>query len=291
MSQQASIPTLISDLDAKGLLGPNWGKRIEAAKKLGELRAVQAVGPLTARINERKHDDFCRTAVEALGKIGSAEAVVELVRWLSDPTRRDVQATAVIALKQIGGEAAIQALAQVSSDTARRQVVLQGLRDDLRGASRLMQPDWDRRVVAVRALAILRATEAVDDMTAEISKHKEPRLWNAVIPALAQIGDDRAVTALINGWEWADATQGNVIRQMLTELGTPRTDQPLLDALHHKAPPRARKCLEVIGSNRYLTAPHGSVGESRRHDASTGQGAIDTSWRTGCVRPVQGTQS
>lgn len=235
---EAQTSDLINKLrNATGLFGrPDWKTRLEAAEKLGQLRDELAVGDLIGVIDERKNEDLCRAAVGALGQTGSEEAIQALERLLSAPGRKDIHVVAVVALAQIDAEPATQALARVSSDPTRRQMLIESLRNDLGKASRFMvKADWGRRAMAAQGLGILRATEAVDDLTMAISKNDNAELWTAVIATLAQIGDDRALTALIGGWEWANAIQSDAIRQTLVAFGPMRIDQPLIDALGHRA--------------------------------------------------------
>ena len=73
---QPPIRELITTLrTAKTIIGPDYKKRVGAAKQLGALRSTEAVQDLTTVIDENKNGDLCLAAIEALESARSVQDV------------------------------------------------------------------------------------------------------------------------------------------------------------------------------------------------------------------------
>ncbi|MFS8099723.1 HEAT repeat domain-containing protein [Lentzea alba] len=99
------VPRLI-----EALPDPTWW--YEAPFALGELRVVEAVGPLS---EAAQNAEFPHHHIEALGKIGSADAVPALVRLLGHSSA-DVRAYVLWALDRIGGAEVVDAVIMACDD-------------------------------------------------------------------------------------------------------------------------------------------------------------------------------
>ena len=62
------------------LAGPDWNRRIQAAKLLGEERALEAIPDLEAVALENKQPDLAKAAIRALGQICDETAFVAVAR-------------------------------------------------------------------------------------------------------------------------------------------------------------------------------------------------------------------
>ena len=92
-----------------------------AAQALGRLRALEAVDPLLACVEEGPEDVMRAWAIDALGRIGSEEAVPALLKLLAHD-HEGLRRTAAAALAEIGDPRAVDAL----EETARRESWLAG---------------------------------------------------------------------------------------------------------------------------------------------------------------------
>lgn len=110
-----SRQALINDLrTARGLLRPDWARRIAAAQALGAQCAGEAVNDLAIVIQEHQHPDLCRAASEALAQIGTPEAVAALITALghSDAAQRGLAARLLAGLgPQVAGRPLLVAVA------------------------------------------------------------------------------------------------------------------------------------------------------------------------------------
>ena len=70
--------------NAQRLLGPDWNRRIQAANRLGEARAEEAVADLEAVALECQHPELVKSAIRALNRIQAETAVQALSRVLEN---------------------------------------------------------------------------------------------------------------------------------------------------------------------------------------------------------------
>jgi HEAT repeat protein len=155
----------------KNLTSENLETRLQAAKKLGELKDLKAVDPLVKALNDE--DANVRKAVaNALGKIGDAKAIEPLINRLYDEDSEVVKST-LHALINIGIPS-IEPLARLLR-TANTQI----------------------RILAATGLGSIGSSRAVDPLIAA-TRDSEPKVRKAVVIALGKFNDSRAVEAIAN---------------------------------------------------------------------------------------------
>ena len=209
----------------------------ETLAKIGDLSTLQAL--IIAL--ESNNSDIRKEAAETLGNIGHSEAVKPLIGLLKD-VNPDVRQAAAEALVKIGGLHAIEGLiaALQDSDSYVREAAAEILGkisnpalDPLMYA--LWEDDWEVRIEAAKALGRLRdgravnsliavlkcedrgtrqdTTEDLGEITSSLAKSftapgvaQNIRLRIEVIKALARIGDQKAIPALVaelQNWDTA----------------------------------------------------------------------------------------
>ncbi len=214
----------------------------ETLVKIGDLDTVEAL----ILALENNNSDIRKEAAETLGNIGQGEAVKPLIVLLND-INPDVRQTAAEALVKIGGLHTMEQLIFALQD--RNSYVREAAAEILGKISNpaldplmyaLWESNWEVRIEAAKALGKLRNSRAVNSLIAVLnyegrdtrsditedsgkitSSLAEPfiaagmtqdiRLRIEVIKALGQIGDKRAVPALVGElqhWNTAqDATE------------------------------------------------------------------------------------
>jgi HEAT repeat protein len=212
-------------------------KATETLVRIGGLRTVE---PLIAAL---KHDnsDIRKEAAETLGKIGDSQAVKPLIAVLSD-RNRSVREAAVEALVKIGSLHTIGPLVDALKD--RDSDVREAAAEILGKTSNpaleplivaLWDGNWEVREEAAKALGRLRDSRAVNSLIAvlkyedsgvrqktaeDLGKITSPmagpfvapltqniRFRIEVIKALGQIGDERAIPALVRELQCWDTAQ------------------------------------------------------------------------------------
>lgn len=210
----------------------------ETLTKIGDLRTLQAL--IIAL--ENNNSDIRKEAAETLGNIGHSQAVKPLIVLLKD-MNPDVRQAAADALVKIGGLYAMEQLiaALQDSDSYVREAAAEILGkisnpalDPLMYA--LWEDNWEVRIEAAKALGGLRdgravnsliavlkyedggarrdITEGLSEITSSLAKPfiapgmtQDIRLRIEVIKALGQIGDKRAVPALVEELQNWDTAQ------------------------------------------------------------------------------------
>lgn len=153
----------------KNLTSENYETRVQAAKKLGELKDPKAVDPLVKALND-DDSDVRKAVANALGKIGDAKAIEPLINRLYDEDSEVVKA-ALRALVNIGIPS-IEPLARLLR-TATAQI----------------------RILAATGLGSIGTSRAVDRLI-QASRDSEPKVRKAVVIALSKIKDSRATEAI-----------------------------------------------------------------------------------------------
>lgn len=199
----------------------SWGRRraISALAKLGGEGAINALLPLL----KGEDKELRLFAAQALGKLGDERAVNELSPLLKDGDR-DWRRRAVDALGELGGERAVDALVPMLKDEDHRvrvdTVTALGLIRSERAVDELL-PLLDRKNLANKmsyselcaeaalALGRIGSVRAVDELVnvlrsenkliseSKIQPFPSDDVRPRVISALARIGDERAVAALL----------------------------------------------------------------------------------------------
>jgi len=220
----------------------------ETLVKIGDLGTVQAL----ILALENNNSDIRKEAAETLGNIGHSEAVKPLIVLLKD-IDPDVRQAATEALVKIGGIHAMEQLISALQD--RNSYIREAAAEILGKISNpaldplmyaLWENNWEVRIEAAKALGRLRDGRAVNSLVAVLeyegrdtrrgipedlgeitSSSAKPfiptgitqdiRLRIEVIKALGQIGDKRAIPALVGELQHWDTAQEAT--DALEELG------------------------------------------------------------------------
>ena len=179
--------------------------RLAVIAALGEIADTLAVDPLLALLHDADQP-VCLAAIDALGKIGDARAVAplaELVKTESGEKRRH----AITALGQIDDAQSVEVLIDVLTHNAESSV----------------------RCGAVDALGALRDPRAIDPLLA-LARDPDATLRCSVITVLGKFHDPRVVTPL------TDALSDTLTAVKIAAANAPVHDtrciDPLLELLH-----------------------------------------------------------
>jgi len=223
-------------------------KAIETLITMGGWRTVK---PLIGAL-EHTDGDIRKEAADTLGKLGNKQAVKSLIAALRD-INPDVREAASKALIEIGSLHAMGPLidALKDEDSSVREATVEILGKISHPALRplitsLWDEDWDVREEAAKTLGKLRDTQAVDPLIAVLKyeerrahqeqktdlyevtsrmlepsiapfKNRRSRLRIEVIKALGQVGNKRAISALVAELQSWDTAQAAI--DALDELG------------------------------------------------------------------------
>ncbi|HET9300213.1 MAG TPA: HEAT repeat domain-containing protein [Candidatus Polarisedimenticolaceae bacterium] len=177
--------------------------RADAASRLGQARAAEAVGSLAAMLDDP--DETVRvTAVRALGQIGDRQALPALVRRAEDPLG-SVRLALCQALGQLGDAAAIPTLTRLLHDpdetirlSAARALgkMDQGAGDRTLLTAALQDPSETVRRHARKVLAERGGQEALPQLTAALAGNDEAVRARAA-QVLGEIAHPAALPALL----------------------------------------------------------------------------------------------
>jgi HEAT repeat protein len=178
-------------------------ERADAASRLGQARATEAVGSLVAVLDDP--DERVRvTAVRALGQIGDPQALPALVRRADDPLA-SVRLALCQALGQLGDAAGIPTLTRLLHDpdetirlSAARALgkIGQGAGDRTLLTAALQDPSETVRRHARKVLAERGGQDALPELTAALAGNEEAVRARAA-QVLGELADPAAVPALI----------------------------------------------------------------------------------------------
>jgi HEAT repeat protein len=190
------------DIDYKELLDEDPQVRADAAMRLGQARAREAVDSLIAVIDDP--DEFVRiSVVQALGEIGDPKAIPALTDSAEDPLKSVRQATC-IALGQIGDPAGIPALTKV-----------------------LYDPDDRTRMIATRNLGLIEGPESLEVLMELALRDENEMVRQHVIKVIVRRGARDAIPTLERAMIGeADIVRANAARA-LGEIGD-RSSVPTL---------------------------------------------------------------
>ncbi|MGE5250091.1 MAG: HEAT repeat domain-containing protein [Bacteroidota bacterium] len=223
-----SIEELIADLH-----GPDWGKRCDAARLLGQSgdrRAVHALLP------DLKDPDWRvrRNAAQALGALKAPEAVGPLLQALNDRTNT-VRERAVVALGRIRDPETIPVLMQLlleSENSSVGEAAYQALRKFGRkvGPCVLEALRSEPNIYLIELLARTRVPGQVE-LLIELAGHKTPHVRNKAIQALGKLPDPRATEFLIACLDSSDSGIQAIAIRSLGKRGATQAVPKLLALL------------------------------------------------------------
>jgi aminopeptidase N len=223
-------PTVRALARALGTEAEAWMVRFEAARALGRIRSEAALEALIAA-TRAKHPKVRRAVASALGRFSKPAAA----RALTGLARRDrsylVAADAARALgrtKQPGARKQLLAVLDAPSwaDSRRAGALdgLAGLRDEdavpaVIERTRYGIPSRGRRA-AVLALAALSSSRRAREHLETLLDDQDPHFRNAVVDAIATLGDPRARGALRSALDRElDGRVARRIREVLRDIG------------------------------------------------------------------------
>lgn len=241
---QQSIQEPINDLrNAKKFFKPDWNKRIAAAKRLGELKATQAVNDLAAVIKENESAELCQAAIQALGQIGDDQAIATLIdAWeYSAPNQND---SITHVLQSFEAEQVVEQLLvayEHSSPVVREE------------SKKVLQQyaDIKRHLIVLMGSKDTTVRNSAKNLLVQFGVPAAPDL----VDALRQTDDDQIVAELINIWERVGIADRGRISQALVDLGPKRTFEPLTAALGHWSGTMCEQAGEVLRQYEGV-APH-----------------------------------
>ncbi len=257
-----SIPTLIHDLrSAKRLLRPDWEKRAAKAERLGQLRAVQAVGDLSAVAGENQNRVLCLAALGALGKIGNREAVEALGHLARHLPASDLQEEAIRALGEVAGRMSEEASAGHATATlvagwetagtaqceAIRQAIVR-LGSERSSAVLIAALGHPAQTVRDVAAKTLRQGSGAASRMVEALAHDDPRVRDGVRTALAQM-EGQAVPELVAALGHANGGLREDATKLLGAVGGPAVSAliPVAAGSDARAAQAAAQALVQIG--------------------------------------------
>ncbi|MFT5355364.1 MAG: HEAT repeat protein [Polyangiales bacterium] len=205
----------------RALEDPEIEVRIEAANTAGRVKLSDAVAILTGWL-EDVESGVRAAAARALGAIGDARPLPLLVRALGDADA-EVRRAAIGALSAIGAPEAV--------------VPMLGRLDD---------EDTSVRIAAAHALGRSGDARAVVPL---IGRARDtPEMRTAVYQALAELGDPRGASALIQGLRDDDENARISAIAALGRVGSERAMRPLAELVHESDPRAAEAAIQAIGN-------------------------------------------
>ena len=205
--------------------------REAAAEALGTLGDPRAVEPLIAALQD-ENSDVRRAAAEVLGEVGDSRAMEPLIATLRDEAD-GVREAAAQALGEIGEPAVGPLIAALrDEDSAVRPVAIHvlGVIWGLPEVSRLADEDLSVRRAAAGALGELGDPRAVDALMAAL-QDRDDSVRKAAARAMGEIGDSRAVESLIRALWDKNGGVGQAAAHALGKIGDSRAVGPLSVAL------------------------------------------------------------
>lgn len=205
----------------RALEDPEILVRIEAANTAGRVKLTDAVAILTGWLEDLE-SEVRTAAAQALGAIGDARPLPLLVRALGD-ANPGVRSAAIGALAAIGAPEAV--------------VPMLGRLDD---------EDMSVRIAAAHALGRSGDARAVVPL---IGRARDtPEMRTAVYQALAELGDPRGASALIQGLRDDDENARISAIAALGRVGSERAMRPLAELAHETDPRAAEAAIQAIGN-------------------------------------------
>lgn len=265
--------------------------RVEAATALGSLGDERAIGPLIGKVRDDAAD-VRAVVVRALGQIGNARAVSTLLRSLDDDAQ-EVRIVAVGALGDLRAEAAIDplrallagndfrlaqaavaALGRIGTEAAVDSLVGALARDELRTlaeealvtaahpdaalarlAHGLVETDGAPTLANAirRMLELHHSKEITEALLVALERTEHPV---AVMMALAETGDDRALIPLLERLRGKDAAGAVDALETFFSLHGPdgRAAEPLLEALGRIELRQRPRVVRLLGAIRVARA-------------------------------------
>lgn len=221
------LETLIADLH-----GPDWAKRCDAARLLGQSGDPRAVDALLPDLNDPDWR-VRRNAAQALGVLKSARAVEPLLAALKDRTAT-VRERAAVALGRIKNPRTIPQLieAVVEPDGHVNEGAYQAVRKFGRKAGSPLVESLERKpsVYLVELLGESRYQAAAELLLA-LARNPDPAIRQKALAALEKTKDPRAIDLLIQTLEHGDIDAQTIAVQSLGRLQATQAIPKILSLL------------------------------------------------------------
>lgn len=234
---------------------PDWVEAWAAIDALGKLKSTDAIAPLGAMMQDPKAPAFLRAkALVALAKIEGDKVLKNAINFAQseNPVWR---ASAAEALGLSGAEAAKPVVAQLLTDkegAVRNAALIADAR--LNGAGAMPRilaglKSWDQGPSATRALLYVKTPEARQELLAAV-ENKDPRIRVAAIHALAEVGDEKAILAIVSKLS-GDKEKGVHLaaRAALAAFRPEQLSKPLLDAFGGNDPSLYAASLSLLANS------------------------------------------
>lgn len=224
----SSFETLIADLH-----GPDWEKRCDAARLLGQSRDPRAVDALLPDLQDPDWR-VRRNAVQALGALKTPSAVQPLLQALNDRTQT-VRQRAAVALGRIKDPKAIPALIQAvleSGYSGAGEAAFQALKKFGRKAGPSVLEAL-RREPNLYLIDLLPGTKVPGQAEAlmELTRHANPHIRRKALEALGKVQEPQVVTFLAEAMRADDSSTRVLAIQSLSKLGAVDALPKMLDLL------------------------------------------------------------
>jgi HEAT repeat protein len=246
----------------EGLSHKDAGIRADAARTLGALRWKKALKPLLAVTRDRKENPRL-AAVEALGGL----AVAEVIEPLLDLASKKDDVTAVSALWALGEtgledaripDLALERLRESRKDPMRIQAAeLLGRLGDARAVPDLLgllgHKTWALRGASIRALAGIRAKEAVEPLIGRLEKETGRLAEDAAEALFLVTGVDIGVKAAL--WrDWWEKNGEGFEPAPLLRRGEPKGPSSTR-AAYHSIPVVSKRVIFLLDVSGSMSAP------------------------------------
>ena len=274
-----SVATLIKALG-------DGNMRMTAIKALGQTGDVSAVAPLVEALT---HENLRRSAIEALGEIGDAGAVAPLVETLRDEDCW-VREAASMALGKIGDPSAVAPLAEAlrDEDSRVRRAATEALGEigDARAVVPLVEALRVLDIQKVASKALGRIGDAAFAPLVEALSDDREWVLKAVIEALGETGDARAVAPLVELLRNKYSLVRSAVIKALGEIGDARAVAPLVEVLRDEDSWERGAAIKALGNIGDIGAFAPLVEAIRDENSAVSRAAIEALGKIGDARMV-----
>ena len=212
------------------LADPQYNVAEAAANALGLLAEPAALLPLATVVNDPSAHEFVRVAAaRSLMRMKDSRAIPTFIQACNDPVT-DIRRSAILGLGLLNAVGAYELLLDLLADETvlRETVMALGQLDDKRTLAPLLAVlraedlDSDIRITVLRSLGRNKVTDAVPELLAMLRGRSS--LSVEVIRALGEIGDQRALSRLVEALASKDPTVVGAANTALSALTGQRFD-------------------------------------------------------------------
>ena len=177
---------------------PDSAVRANVASALGKLGSCESVAPALLSLLEDLEALVRVMAIQSLGELRCAECVPHLMQGLASDPDPLVRLQAAETLGTLKDRAALPSL-----------------------TSALRDPDEGVRTYVAKALGQWGAREVMPELSALLALERNPLVRASVLSALYQLGDEAALTLLLDGVEGVDDQTAVTVLNLAVEVMRP----------------------------------------------------------------------